>query len=59
MMKNVLKNTGESFTLRGDDLKVITNDSSKTTKSPDVKLNTNFMNEVRFDRHARGRKVQV
>ena len=51
----VFENSGKIFTSRGDVLKKGTVFRLNKTDSPDAKLIADFMNEIRFDIHARGK----
>ena len=51
--KFVPENSCKFFTLRGDVLKMVINYKFNTTYSPEAKLNIDFMDEMRFNIHAR------
>ena len=56
--KLVFKKSGKVFTLRGDFLKLITEYKFNTTDSRDTKLIIDFMHEISFDIHARGKSLR-
>ena len=56
--KSIFKKSGKVFTLRGDFLKLITEYKFNTTDSPDTKLIIDFMDEISFDIHARGKSLR-
>ena len=56
--KIFFKNSGKIFALRGDVLKLNTDDKFNTTNSPDGKPIIEFMDEIRFDVHARGKNLR-
>ena len=55
--KLVFKTSGKIFTLRGDVLKMITDYKFITTDSRDAKLIIDFMEEMHFDIHPRGKSL--
>ena len=57
-VKIVFECRGKVFTLRGDVLKMTTDYKLKTKDSPDPKLIIKFMDEKRFDIHARGKSLR-
>ena len=50
------KESGESFTLKGYFLKMITDYKFNEPNSPDAKFMINFSDELSFDQHASGNK---
>ena len=56
--KLVFTNSGEIFNLRDDVLKMITDYKFSATDSPDAKLIIDFMDEICFDVHGRGKSLR-
>ena len=56
--KLVFKIIGEIVTLKRDVLKKVSNFKNNTKDSPDAKLNIDFMDEIRFDIHSRGKTLR-
>ena len=54
----VFKNSGRILSWRGDVLIMINDYKFNTTDSPDAKLIIDFMDEIHFDKHARGKSVR-
>ena len=56
--KFVFGKSGEMISLRGDILKKFTDFKFNTSYSPVAKLIIDFMDEIRFDKHARGKSFR-
>ena len=56
--KLVFKNSGKNFTLKGEDLKMISDYKFITTDSWDAKLIIDSLDEIRFDIHALGESLR-
>ena len=56
--KSAFENGGKIFNLRGGVLKMIKGYKFKTTDSPDSKLIIDFIDEMHFDIHSRGKSLR-